>query len=218
VVRACLVDVYDTILSADLAPRVRAIAALIGVDPGDWIKEWSKTGDERGRGTISMAGSYATTLRACGIDPSPGLVAELVRVDARLLREAARRYDDTITFFGKLRSGGIGSALVSNCSPNTRPMLEDLGVIALADATVLSCEVGSLKPSREIYLSALDDLGVAAADAVMIDDQVKFCVGAEAVGIRAIQIVRDDHHGQVAESGFPIVGSLADALALLWQA
>ncbi len=217
-VRACLVDVYDTILSADLEPRVRALAALIGVDPGVWIQEWNKTGNERGRGTISMAGSFATTLRACGIDPAPELVSELVSEDARLLRDHVRLYDDTITFFGKLRSGGISSALVSNCSPNTRPILEDLGLITLADAAVLSCEVGSMKPSREIYLSALDDLGVASVDAVMIDDQVKFCVGAEAVGVRAIQIVRADHHGQVTESGFPVAGSLSDALALLWQA
>jgi putative hydrolase of the HAD superfamily len=141
-----------------------------------------------------------------------------VSVDARLLRDEARLYDDTVTFFGKLRSGGISSALVSNCTPNTRPMLEHLGVIALADAAVLSCEVGSMKPSREIYLSALEDLGVAPADAVMIDDQVKFCIGAEAVGIRAIQIVRSGHRGQVAESGFPVVCSLSDALTLLWQA
>jgi putative hydrolase of the HAD superfamily len=218
VVRACLVDVYDTILSADFEPRLGTLAALAGVDPGVWLLEWSKTADGRGRGTISMAASFAMTLRACGIDPAPGLVAELVREDARLLREAARLYDDTVPFFGKLRSEGIGSALVSNCSASTRPMLEDLGIIALADTVVLSCEVGSLKPSREIYLTALDDLGVAPVDAVMLDDQAKFCVGAEAVGIRAIQIVRVSHRGQVAESGFPAVRSLTDALALVWQA
>ena len=61
----------------------------------------------------------------------------------------------------------------------------------LVDAVVLSCEVGSAKPSPEIYVTALADLGVAAADAVFIDDQPTFCMGAEAVGVRPIQIVRD---------------------------
>ncbi len=56
---------------------------------------------------------------------------------------------------------------------------------------MLSCEVGSAKPSPEIYVTALADLGVAAADAVFIDDQPTFCMGAEAVGVRPIQIARD---------------------------
>lgn len=212
---ACLVDVYDTILTADFKPRMRVLTAAIGVNTGVWLAEWAKTGDERGRGKLSMADSFALTLRACGIDPSPELVSELVATDARLLREDSRLYDDTVPFLGKLRSRGIAIALVSNCSPTTRPMLEALGVLSLVDAAVLSCEVGSLKPSREIYISALDDLGAAGADAVMIDDQVKFCVGAEAVGIRAIQIVRANHHGDIADAGFPVARSLLDTLPLL---
>jgi putative hydrolase of the HAD superfamily len=215
VVSACLVDVYDTILSSDFVPRMRALTALAGVDTDVWLKEWAKTGDERGRGKLSMADSFALTLQACGIDPRPELVSELVAADARLLREDSRLYDDTVPFLGKLRSQGIGIALVSNCSASTRPMLEHLGVLPLVDAAVLSFEVGSLKPSREIYLSALDDLGVAAADVVMLDDQAKFCVGAEAVGIRAIQIVRANHHGEIADSGFPVALSLLDTLPLL---
>ena len=214
-VKACLVDVYDTIVKSDYEPRLRAISALTGVDAETWVREWGKTGTQRGRGQLSMAESFALTLLRCGIDPRPELVSELVAMDARLVREDSQLYDDPVPFFGKLRSRGIGTALVSNCSENTRPMLEELGVLALVDAAALSFEVGSLKPSREIYLSALDDLGVAAADAVMIDDQAKFCVGAEAVGIRAIQIVRANHHGEVANSGFPVVNSLLDVLPLL---
>jgi putative hydrolase of the HAD superfamily len=215
VVKACLVDVYDTIVNSDFEPRVRAVSALTGVDADTWMREWVKTGTQRGRGQLSMAESFAQTLLACGMDPRPELVSELLATDARLLREDSLLYDDTVAFFGKLRSRGISTALVSNCSENTRPMLEEKGVLALVDAVALSFEVGSLKPSREIYLSALDDLGVAAADAVMIDDQAKFCVGAEAVGIRAVQIVRANHHGEIANSGFPVVRSLLDALELL---
>jgi len=191
------------------------MTALTGVDADAWVGEWAKTNDDRARGKLSMADAFALTLRACGIDPRPELVGELVSQDSRLLSEDSRMYDDTVAFLGELRSRGIGTALVSNCSENTRPMLEGLGIFPLVDAAVLSFEVGSIKPSPEIYLSALDDLGVAAADAVMIDDQLRFCVGAEAIGVRAIQIVRAHHHGEVAESVFPVVRSLIDALPLL---
>lgn len=215
-VRACLVDVYDTILTADFPARVLAVTALTGAEPAAWLREWGETDADRGRGTLSMADAFARALRACGIEPRPALVGELVRREAEFLREGARLYDDTVVFFGKLRSRGILTALVSNCSPNTRQMLEHLGMVALADSVILSCEVGWLKPAPEIYQRALTSLGVAPADAVMIDDHASFCAGAEAVGMRAIQIARPDL-GKPAppDRGFPVVTSLLDAAALL---
>lgn len=139
------------------------------------------------------------------------MVSDLIRMDAELAREQVRPFDDTVPFLTELRSRGVLIALVSNCGDTTRPLLEELGIIPLADSVILSCEVGSVKPFPEIYVSALEDLGVAATDAVMIDDQPSFCAGAEAVGVRAIQIVRGDLDGQVSKPGFPVVHSLFDA-------
>ena len=81
------------------------------------------------------------------------------------------------------RACGIRVALVSNCMENTRPLLSGLGVSALADAVVLSCETGCAKPDARIYRQALDQLGVRAGAAVLVDDQPAFCAGAAAVGI-----------------------------------
>ena len=209
--RACLVDVWDTILKPDFEDRLAALTAYAGVDAATFLAEWLITRTDRDRGKLSVASSFARTLQYCGIDPRPDLVSDLLRMDAELAREQVRLFDDTVPFLTELRSRGVLIALVSNCSDTTRPLLEELGVIRLADSVILSCEVGSVKPSPEIYVSALEDLGVAAADAVMIDDQPSFCVGAEAVGVRAIQIVRRDLDGQVSESAFPVVRSLLDA-------
>lgn len=214
-VRACLVDVYDTIVDSHFESRLRALAAFAGVDAGEWLGEWLKTRTERDRGKLSIASSIAQTLLACGIEPEPGLIDGLARKDAELLRECVHLFDDTVPFFAGLRARGVLIALVSNCGDTTRPLLEHLGVIPLADSVILSCEVGSAKPSPEIYVSALEDLGVAAIDAVMIDDQPSFCVGAEAVGVRAIQIARGDLDGQVPQRGFPVVSSLLDVPRLL---
>jgi putative hydrolase of the HAD superfamily len=209
--RACLVDVWDTILKPDFEDRLTALTAYAGVDAATFLAEWLITRTDRDRGKLSVASSFARTLQCCGIDPRPDLVSDLLRMDAELAREHVRLFDDTVPFLTELRSRGVLIALVSNCSDTTRPLLEELGVIPLADSVILSCEVGSAKPSPEIYFSALEDLGVAATDAVMIDDQPSFCVGAEAVGVRAIQIVRRDLDGQVPKPGFPVVRSLLDA-------
>jgi putative hydrolase of the HAD superfamily len=214
-VRACLVDVYDTIVYSQFDGRLRALAASAGIDPDDWLAAWMTTRAERDVGTLTIADSIARTLRACGIEPEPRLVDDLVSKDAELLREQVRVFGDSVPFLTGLRAGGVRIALVSNCGDTTRQLLDYLGLIPLADAVVLSCEIGAMKPSPEIYHSALDDLGVAAADAVMIDDQPRFCAGAEAVGVRAIQILRPELDGHVPRSAFPVVRSLQDVPPLL---
>jgi putative hydrolase of the HAD superfamily len=215
--RGCLVDVYDTIFESVFVDRVTALAGWAGVSVEDWLAELEKTRLDRDRGKLTTAAAYDLALRGCGIEPADGLVDDLVRRDAAFSRANTRLFDDTVPFFDWLRSEGILIALVSNCADSTRGLLEYLGVIPLVDAVVLSCEVGSAKPSPEIYVTALADLGVAAADAVFIDDQPAFCMGAEAVGVRPIQIARGGVNGVAVGGGwdFPVVHSLLDAKSLL---
>ena len=95
------------------------------------------------------------------------MVRDLVRKDRELLAASSRLYDDAIPFPQTLQSRCVRVALVSNCIRNTRPLLADLGVSALADAVVLSCEAGCAKPDTRIYRLALDQLGVTARYAVL---------------------------------------------------
>ena len=214
-VRACLIDVYDTILKSHFVQRMESVVQPLGIGIGDWLAEWDKMREDRDRGRLTIAASIARTLPAFGIDPDPDLVADLVRRDAEFSRDYARLCEDTVPFLEWLRSRGVLTALVSNCADSTRGLLTDLGVVPLVDALVLSCEVGSVKPYPEIYVTALEELGVAAVDAVFIDDQPTFCVGAEAVGVRPIQIARGEASGYVSQWNFPVVHTLFDAKPLL---
>jgi putative hydrolase of the HAD superfamily len=215
VARACLLDVYDTILSSGFEARTRELTALAGADAAAWLAEWDRQHVERDLGKLSMEESFARLLRAGSIDPRPDLIAAVVRADRELMAIHARLYDDTVPVLAELRARGIRIALVSNCAQHTRQFLNDLGVAPLADALILSCEVGAMKPSPEIYLRALGDLGVAPADALMVDDQPSYCAGAQAVGVKAVQMVRPDREGRLPESDFPVVHSLLDVLPLL---
>ena len=214
-VKACLVDVYDTILKSRFVPRMKALVGPLGIDAGEWLAEWDKMREDRDRGKLTIAGSIARTLPVFGIEPQPALVADLSRRDAEFTRACTRLCEDTVPFLEWLRSHGVLTALVSNCADTTRAQLEYLGVVPLVDAVILSCEVGSMKPYPEIYVTALEELGVAAVDTVFIDDQPTFCVGAEAVGNRPIQIARDEASGYVSQWNFPVVHSLFDAKPLL---
>ncbi len=192
-----------------------ALDRPLGIPADDWLAEWEKMREDRDRGRMTVRASFARTLGTLGIEPEPDLLAELSRRDAELARSSVQVCDDTVPFLTWLRSNGVLTALVSNCSDTTRPLLDELGLLPLVDATVLSCEVGSVKPYREIYVTALEELGVAAVDAVFIDDQPTYCVGAEAAGVRPIQIARHEGIGYVSRWNFPVVHTLVDVQPLL---
>ena len=161
-------------------------------------------------GRLSMAEAMAEILVACGRNPDPALVADLVRRDQELLLEHSRLHDDAVPFLEEARSRGISIALVSNCAENTRPLLDAVGLSSLVDAIVLSCEAGHAKPTAAIYHRALEELGATADAAVFVDDQAAYCAGAVAVGMRAVQITRDHPLPDPTPEGTRCVTSLRE--------
>ena len=212
--QAFLVDVYDTILTCDFEALRTELPAIAGAGPREWAEAFARLGPDLSVGRITLTQAYRQVLAACGIAPRPALVRELLGKDRELLAASSRLHDDAIEFLRILRSRGVRVALVSNCIENTRPMLSSLGVSALADAVVLSCEAGCAKPDARIYRQALDQLGVRAGAAVLVDDQPAFCAGAAAIGITALQIARG-HAPSPAAPGIKVIGSLLEAIQLL---
>jgi len=209
------VDVYDTLLRCDFLAHKAELPALAGVPADSWQEAYWRIDRALNTGRISKTDGFAQILRENGVEPRTDLVRELVDRDEELLLATARLFDDALPFLERLRSRGIKIAIVSNCTASTRPLLAELGVTALADALVLSCEVGAVKPQAEIFGCALERVGVAAAGALFVDDQPGYCAGAIAAGIAAAQIVRGELDGRVLAAGTTVVRSLAEVEAML---
>jgi HAD superfamily hydrolase (TIGR01509 family) len=165
----------------------------------------------------SFAGAeedMASVLAACGVDPEPGLVTELLELERRSLLTRIHLYEDSIPVLRALRARGVRTALVSNCSRSTRPVVDDLGLEREMDAVVLSFEVGAAKPDAAIYRAALDRLGSEPAGAAFVDDQSVYCDGAAALGMRTYLIQRDaSHRDEVSTDGHTLIPDLAALLA-----
>ena len=149
-------------------------------------------------GRVTIRQAMAEVLRACGTAADEGVLDLLVAADRELLDELAVLPDDVVPFLKSLRERGVRTAFVSNCAENTRPLLERLGLAALVDELVLSCEVRAVKPDPAIFDMALDRLGVRPEESLFVDDQPAYCQAAEAAGIRAMQIDRFDGRGAVS--------------------
>ena len=77
--------------------------------------------------------------------------------------------------------------LLSNASMSIiQPLLKEHNLSDLFDEIVVSSDVGHIKPNPEIFEIILERLGVAAHEAVFIDDSQSNVDGALAVGITGV--------------------------------
>ena len=203
---AVLLDLYDTVADGAWGDLARIVMDRIGVDRETLFHAFDETRPARSVGAFGDAeGDLAAVIAACGLKPDPAVVAELVAREREVLPSGARLFEDSLPVVRALRHGGIRTALVSNCSHSTRPIVEALGLEHEFDAVLLSFEVGAAKPDPEIYREALERVDVVRPErAVFVDDQVRYCDGAAAVGLRTLLIVRDDAYpaeGRAVEPG-----------------
>ena len=63
----------------------------------------------------------------------------------------------------------------------------------------LSYEMNLLKPHAEIYLKVLEKAGIRAEDTLFIDDSAQNCEGAEAVGIKTLNVSHGDQWLEVLD-------------------
>ena len=199
--RACLLDVFETAVSIDMASYNAALAGHAGIDPDMFAAAFRAWAMPAMDGSASIRQALAEVLRACGIAADVRMLDRLVAADRELVDELAVLHDDVVPFLELLRELGVRTAFVSNCAENTRPLLDRLGLTALVDELVLSCEVRAAKPDPAIFEVAIARLGVRADESLFVDDQPAFCRAAEAAGIRAVQIDRAGGPGDVSTLG-----------------
>lgn len=211
--QAFLVDAYGTLVYTDFRAHRDVLPAMAGIPAEVMYAAFGRLGSALSTGQISMPDAITQVLRAGGAPDRPGLVRDIVDKLRELLLSSGRLFDDALPFLEDLRARGIAIAIVSNCDENTRDLLVKLGVAALTDTMVLSCEVGAEKPAARIYADALSALGVTADDAMFVDDNASYCAGGVAQGIRTVQIVRTEGAGN--DAGIAVVRSLAEVAAML---
>jgi putative hydrolase of the HAD superfamily len=209
-----LLDLYNTIgWVPDVVLTRGRLAERAGVEADALMHAWAETLAARSIGALpSLEAEIEAILRACGSEPSPELLAELVAVENELWRGAVRLYDDTRPFIARQRSRGRRVAIVSNCSRQTRAVIAEHRLEEAVDAVVLSCDVGIAKPDPGIFEAALDAIDVPAEHAIFVDDVPEFLDGARALGIRTVCIARD---GAPGDDDHQCVGTLDDVDRLL---
>ncbi|MBI5397620.1 MAG: HAD-IA family hydrolase [Verrucomicrobia bacterium] len=124
-----------------------------------------------------------------------------------------RLFPDAMDTITAVKARGLKVGLLSNWDNRLRPVLEELGVLALMDGVCISCEVGAEKPHEKIFRAACASVGVKEPSAVLHvgDSYREDILGAQAVGMRAVLIHRGEAHPWRATT----IRQLAELLPLL---
>lgn len=117
-------------------------------------------------------------------------------------------FDDVLDNLRNLRLQGYKLGIISNMNVSGEELATHLGMMDYIDFAVTSDEVGSTKPSPEIFLEALRRAGdMRPEDAVMIGDQPSTdMAGASASGISGILL--DRYHLHQSYTDHPRVTSM----------
>ncbi len=106
-----------------------------------------------------------------------------------LEKKGVRVFSSTLDLIEKLKKEGIKVAVISS-SKNCRDILKKAGIEDYFDVVVSSRDVRKGKPDPDIFLFALEKLGVGASEAVVFEDALLGVRAAKRANIKCVGIDR----------------------------
>jgi putative hydrolase of the HAD superfamily len=178
--RTVIIDYGEVISRSPSAADRAVLEELAGVDRERfWAAYWA----HRPALDLAVEGVreyWAAIMAAVGADWDDGRVCELWLADFRGWLSVNPTVIDVLA---DLHAGGTRLALLSNAGPDFGSFFRHGILGEYLDAVYVSGELKLLKPGPEIYQHVLDDLGIAAAEAVFIDNREDNVRGAQELGI-----------------------------------
>jgi putative hydrolase of the HAD superfamily len=240
VIRAVLFDYGNTLVPfgrREAAAVDRAVAALLaprcpGSDPAALAEASGRVKERLIAGAMATGREitgpeYAAALaEACGLSgQGPALEADLDRAVGDAFEAALRLPGDTLPVLDSLR-GRFRLGLVSNyyLPAPLRRTLDRFGIAGRLEATVVSAEVGWVKPRPEPFLAVLDALDLAPDACAFVGDNAFADVGgAAALGMATVRTTEflgdalavDGHGAERAPAPDAVVERLRDLPAVL---
>ncbi|WP_274365297.1 HAD family hydrolase [Paenibacillus thermotolerans] len=117
--------------------------------------------------------------------------AERIATEYGMMRdEAVSLYPGAVEALHYFRDAGMKLALITNGSSRAqRKKIERFGLAPLFDCIIIEEEFGAGKPAPEVYIHALEQLGVRADEAWMIGDRYEWEVAApQKLGIKGVWV------------------------------
>lgn len=206
-------------MSAPVAVVFDCDGVLVDSEPhsvGAWIDVLGQVGHPGTRRDIELCLSHGfdrthVELSRLGSLPDPAATWPLLMGSLRRSFERGlHRCEDAVAVLDAVLNAQVPFA-VASASPRQRLdlTLEVGGFLGVFDVSVAGDEVAENKPAPDVYLAALDRLGVSVHGVVAIEDSPGGVASAIAAGLTTVAVAREPEHvGALAEEGAVVVDRL----------
>jgi len=192
------------------APPAEAILDDVLLPLESYVASWSE--DE-----VDYMAVYRKAWADAALGLPDDLLYDILDAEQQCWDRAVRLDPDATAVLSWLGEHGVKRAVCSNAPfppEMMRRQVRSNGIGAMIDAAVFSSEIGRRKPAPEVYLAALDAIGVDARHALFVGDRVREDYeGPRALGMRAV--IFTAHSEGAPPEGVPTIASLSEVPGLL---
>jgi putative hydrolase of the HAD superfamily len=172
---------YGEVISVTPTPEDRAaLTELAGGDTAAFWPAYWRHRDALDQGTLSIQSYWRGIERELGEKWGDATIHRLWLADFRSWLTIDH---DTLEVLLDLKAGGTRMALLSNAGRDFGSYFRHGTLGDLFEQVFVSGELGTVKPSPEIFEHVCSELGVSPAQTVFIDNKEANVRGAEALGI-----------------------------------
>jgi|SRR5450755_3439251 putative hydrolase of the HAD superfamily len=203
-IKAVILDYGEVLCYPPTAQEMGRIAAPFGMDPVPFRKLWDRDRLRYDRGDLSPEAYWSGVAKETGTQLTPEQFAELRLRDLEMW---GHDNPTMVEWLRQIHSSGIKTGLLSNMPHEmVRYVRQKFAWLDHFDHLTFSAEVSLIKPDAAIYEHSLRGVGVAASEALFVDDKEPNVLGARAVGIRTIRFQSVKQlSSDLKELGFPIL-------------
>jgi FMN phosphatase YigB (HAD superfamily) len=218
-VKAVIFDLYETLVtqSGTAVPRGGALGESLGLDPTAYRREWKQLRPRILRGELTFQQALREIVRRL----EAGIPVDLIqRASDERIRANTRVFEKVdpaiVALTRDLQQRGVRLATMSNCMAEDAAPWSRSALAPQFACAVFSFSAKCVKPDAPIYLMAINQLGVSAADTLYIgdggDDEL---AGAERAGLRTAQA--GWYVGRPLTTAAPFLATHRDVLELVLQ-
>ena len=160
---------------------------------------------------------FKASWERAGLSLPDGLLSQIADAEQLCWDRIVQVDPDAVPVLSWLRAHGIKRALCSNAPFPPEMMLRQVttnGIRPLMDAVVFSSMIGRRKPAPEMYMAALEAIGLEPDRVLFVGNRVREDYeGPVAAGMRAVILTSHTH--EVPQDGVPTIASLSDLPSLV---
>lgn len=205
--RQSFIDAFEThgIEGADMRRFAEAVALGIRyLDDNHCL-----TTEEEERRQFRTA--YTIVIETLGVkSPPERLLADMLRPFEE--GTGIEPFPDTRRVLDNLSGRGLKLGIVSDNWPSLDRRYRQLGLRDYFDAFVISAALGTWKPDKLMYATAIEELGFPPESLMFVDDRHENVAAAVRLGMRGVVISR---YGEIPETDLPVVTGLDEVVQMI---